>query len=539
MSKQIYNEKESIDGILKGVNQVADLVAQTMGPKGKNVVIRNQYNEPIITNDGITIAQNIKLSDPLQDTGAALVIAAANKTNTIAGDGTTTTTVLTRQLLENYFNMRLKETVNVVNLQKEMIAAGEEVSNYLLSIAKPVKTIEEIEKVATVSSNSKEIGKLIADAYKNAGEYGTVIVEEDKLGKDSLETIQGMKLESGIITPYLFTDIPNMKTNWQDVKVLVTTEEINSASDIINLLDMIIKTNTKLLLICKDMPVEVITMIISNKQKGIPIDICPIRLPGVGLLGEQLIDDICLATNATLISRERGRTLKDIKLEDLGELNEILVTHDTSILKFKDESITGINLLELREKRANELKTQLDKVPENIKQSYIRRAANLVDGLSVIKVSGNSDVEITDKKLRIEDALNSVKSAKEEGVVVGGGYSFIQAKDALKMKLSDRIETLSNTMDTIGAKLVLNALDAPARQILKNAGMDATKILNNMSPITMGYNVLTNKYEDLFNTGVINSVKVDRYSLINAISVASTVITMCGKTNNYIKQYQI
>ena len=234
MSKQIYNEKESIDGILKGVNQVADLVAQTMGPKGKNVVIRNQYNEPIITNDGITIAQNIKLSDPLQDTGAALVIAAANKTNTIAGDGTTTTTVLTRQLLENYFNMKLKETINVVNLQKEMIAAGEEVSNYLLSIAKPVKTIEEIEKVATVSSNSKEIGKLIADAYKNAGEYGTVIVEEDKLGKDSLETIQGMKLESGIITPYLFTDIPNMKTNWQDVKVLVTTEEINSASDIIN-----------------------------------------------------------------------------------------------------------------------------------------------------------------------------------------------------------------------------------------------------------------------------------------------------------------
>lgn len=528
MNKQIYNEKESIDGILKGVNQVADLVAQTMGPKGKNVVIRNQYNEPIITNDGITIAQNIKLSDPLQDTGAALVIAAANKTNTIAGDGTTTTTVLTRQLLEIYFNMKLKETINVVNLQKEMIAAGEEVSNYLLSIAKPVKTIEEIEKVATVSSNSKEIGKLISDAYKNAGEYGTVIVEEDKLGKDSLETIQGMKLEAGIITPYLFTDIPNMKTNWQDVKVLVTTEEINSASDIINLLDMIIKTNTKLLLICKDMPVEVITMIISNKQKGIPIDICPIRLPGVGLLGEQLIDDICLATNATLISRERGRTLKDIKPEDLGELNEILVTHDTSILKFKDESITGINLLELREKRAHELRAQLDKVPENIKQSYIRRAANLVDGLSVIKVSGNSDVEITDKKLRIEDALNSVKSAKEEGVVVGGGYSFIQAKDALKMKLSDRIETLSNTMDTIGAKLVLTALDAPARQILKNAGMDATKILNNMSPITMGYNVLTNRYEDLSNTGVINSVKVDRYSLINAISVASTVITMCG-----------
>lgn len=539
MLKQIYNEKESIDGILKGVCKVADLVAQTMGPKGKNVVIRNQYNEPIITNDGITIAQNIKLSDPLQDTGAALVIAAANKTNTIAGDGTTTTTVLTRQLLENYFNMKLKETANVVNIQKEMIDAGEEVSKYLLSIAKPVKTIEEIEKVATVSSNSKEIGKLIADAYKNAGEYGTVIVEEDKLGKDSLETIQGMKLESGIITPYLFTDIPNMKTNWQDVKVLVTTEEINSASDIINLLDMIIKTNTKLLLICKDMPVEVITMIISNKQKGIPIDVCPIRLPGVGLLGEQLIDDICLATNATLISRERGRTLKDIKLEDLGELNEILVTHDTSILKFKDESTTGINLLELREKRANELRTQLDKVPENIKQSYIRRAANLVDGLSVIKVSGNSDVEITDKKLRIEDALNSVKSAKEEGVVVGGGYSFIQAKDSLKMKSSDKIETLSDTMDTIGAKLVLTALDAPARQILKNAGMDATKILNNMSPITMGYNVLTNRYEDLSNTGVINSVKVDRYSLINAISVASTVITMCGKTNNYIKQYQI
>lgn len=518
MNKQIYNKKESIDGILKGVNKVVDLVSQTMGPKGKNVVIRNQYSEPIITNDGITIAQNIKLSDPLQDTGAALVISAANKTNTVAGDGTTTTTVLTRQLLNEYFSIKSNEPVNVVNLQKEMLDAGEVVSNYLLSIAKPVKTIEDIEKVATISSNSKEIGKLIADAYENAGEYGTVIVEEDKLGKDSLETIHGMKIESGIVTPYLFTDIPNMKTNWQDVKVLVTTEEINGASDIINLLDMIIKINTKLLLICKDMPIEVITMIISNKQKGIPIDICPIRLPGTGLLGEQLLDDICLATNATLISRERGKTLKDVTLDDLGELNEILVTHNNSILKFKDESSNGINLLEKREKRATELKTQVDKVPENIKQSYTRRAANLVNGLSVIKVSGNSDIEITDKKLRIEDALNSVKSAKQEGVVAGGGYSFIQAKEALGTQL----------LDNLGGTIVLRALEAPTKQILSNADLNTVKIIEHMHEANMGYNALTNTYEDLFTNGVINSVKVDRYSLINAISVASTVITMCG-----------
>ena len=518
MSKDIRVGSESRELVIKGIDKVADIVKTTLGPKGRNVLIRNQISQPIITNDGVTIAKAIELKDNNEDAGAQLIISSANKTNEVAGDGTTTTTVLAQEMIHRFFETAT-DNINVVQTQKEMLKASAEISDYLKSIAISVEDAESLKRVATISSGNEDTGKLIADAFEQAGEYGSVIVEDSKTGNDNLVSIQGMKLTNGSVTPYLLNDRINGKSDIVDMSVLITKDKIDSVADLFAVLDKCVPLGKKLLIICDDIEYEPLNMILGNKARGVLSNIAVITLPGFGELRENLVEDICIATGATLMGRDIGRTLKDFDLDFLGEVEQAIITMDDTILKFKATSTNGADLQGARQERVAELQEQMNRANDTQTEELNRRISNLISGVSVIEVGGNSEVEIKDKKLRIEDAINSVKSAKEEGIVAGGGFSFLQAF----INAEEEQRTL-----TFGEGIVYNSLTAVTAQIAENSGVNGDEVVTNCVNKKLGYNALTDKYEDLVESGVINAVKVDRYSLINATSVASTVITMGG-----------
>lgn len=522
MNRIIKYGEDARSSVLKGVDSVANIVKTTLGPKGRNVLIRNNLDAPIITNDGVTIAKAIQLKDNAEDAGAQLIIQAANKTNKVAGDGTTTTTVLAQNMIHeylNYVNVNSDVKENVVQVQKEMINTSNQISDYLREIATPISSKEDITRIASISSGSDQIGNLIADAFEQAGEYGSVVVEDSKTGEDGFESIQGMKISNGSVSSFLLNDRVNMKTDFYDVNVLITADKIDDASELLPILDFIVKSGKKLLILCDDIENEPLNMIIANKLKGLPLNVSVIRLPGFGQLREDLIEDLCIATNSTLISRDKGTTLKDFNPNFLGEVEQIVITMTDSIIKFKDISSTGIDLKTNRQDRVDTISNQMNQANEDESKQYERRIANLLSGISVISVGGNSEVEIQDKKLRIEDAINSVQSAKEEGIIPGGGYGFLLAY----MNLVDESQGY-----TLGQSIIYNSLKSVTEQIAENAGYDKEEVLADCFEKKLGFNALTGEYQDLLSSGVVNSVKVDRYSLINAASVASTLITMGG-----------
>lgn len=518
MSKEIKVGTEARDYIIKGIDKVADIVKTTVGPKGRNVLIRNNISAPTITNDGVTIAKSIELKDNTEDAGAQLIIQAANKTNVVAGDGTTTTTILAQEMIHNFFN-NTRTDINVVQTQNEMIKASNDISDYLKSIAISVTDNASIEKVATISSGNVDIGKLIAQAFEQAGEYGSVIVEDSKTGNDNLVSIQGMKLTNGSVTPYLLNDRINQKSDIVDMSVLITKDKIDSVTDLFGVLDKCVPLGKKLLIICEDIDFEPLNMVLANRAQGRISNIGIIRLPGFGELRGHLIEDICIATGATLLGRDLGRTLRDFEVDFLGEVEQAIITNDDTILKFKDITSDGKNLLGARQERVAELQEQRQGADSDQVEQFNRRISNLISGVSVLEIGGNSEIEIKDKKLRIEDAINSVQAAIEEGIVAGGGYSFLQAYMYANEK---------NVEVSFGESIVYNSLSAVTRQIAENSGLDGDTVVAECVNKKLGYNAITNEYENLIDTGVINSVKVDRYSLLNATSVAATVITMGG-----------
>ena len=519
MSKEIKHGKEARTFVMNGIDKVADIVKTTVGPVGRNVLVRNQISQPIITNDGVTIAKSIELKDTTEDAGAQLIISAANKTNLVAGDGTTSTTILAQKMLHNYFEKAQEVKHNPVAVQKQMVKAANDISEYLKSIAQPIVDTQGIEKVATVSSGSVETGKLIATAFEQAGEFGSVIVEDSKTGYDNVASIQGMKLSNGSVTRYILNDIINNKSEIYDMSVLVIKDKIDSVADLFKVLSVCVEANKKLLIICDDIEYDPLNMVMNNKNKGVLSNIGIIRLPGFGELRENLVEDICLATGATLLGRDLGLPLHDFTLDMLGEIEQAVITMDDTVIKFKDMSSTGVDLLSARKIRCAEIDATMKNIPEMQQEQYKRRKSNLIGGISVIQVGGNSDVEIKDKKLRIEDALNSVQAAKEEGIVAGGGYSFISAYiNAMEHEKSMNM----------GEIIVYDSLLSVTSQIAENSGVDGSEVVQNCINKKLGYNALTNQYENLIESGVINSVKVDRLSLINAASVASVVITMGG-----------
>lgn len=516
MNRVIKYDEEAKQSIINGIDTVANIVKTTVGPKGRNVLIRNNLDTPIITNDGVTIAKSVQLKDNAEDAGASLIRSAANKTNEIAGDGTTTTTILAQEMIHKYYELA-SDDVNSVQVQKEMIAAGNEISEYLKTIATPANDTDSIKRVASISSGSEQTGELIAQAFEMAGKYGSVIVEDSKTGADNLVNINGMKLSIGSVTPYLMTDKTEMKSEVMDASILITRDKISDVSEFIPILDMCNKEGRKLLIICDDIEYEPLQMLLINKARGAALNINIIRLPGFGDLRDSLLEDIALATGATILGRDIGLSLRDFNSTHLGEADQIIVTLDDTIIKFKDTSSTGVDLATIREERVNEIRGMIDRLPVNESdEQYKRRISNLTSGISIIQIGGNSEVEIKDKKLRIEDAINSVSAAKEEGIVPGGGYSFLMA-------IQNKPEG-----DTLGSIIVYESLKAVTRQIAENAGANGNNVVEYCLSDKLGFNALTGNYENLIETGVINSAKVDRYSVINSVSVASTVITMGG-----------
>lgn len=522
MNKIIKYGESATDSIIRGIDAVADIVKTTVGPNGRNVLIREDGTQPIITNDGVTIAKSIRLKDKGEDAGAQTIISAANRTNTIAGDGTTTTTILAQAMIHKYKELTSDKEVNPVLVQKQMLNCANEINTYLKSLAKPVDDNESIKRVASISSGSEQIGELIARAFEMSGEYGSVIVEDSKTGLDSLRVTQGMKLTNGTINQFLLTDRLNRKTDLRDVFVLVVNDRLDSATDVLPILDDCNSTGRKLLILCDDCENDIINTIIMNKVRfGANLNISIVKIPGYGSIKEDIIDDICLATGATKLGRDYGTTVKEYKPEFLGFVDEMIVGIDDTILKFADVSPSQEDLMTKRLERSKELVEQLENCKEDEKQAFEKRISNLTDGIAVIEVGGNSELEVQDKKLRIEDAMNSVKSAKEEGIVPGGGYSY----------LASYLEYIKNNKDeynSIGAEIVYESLKAVTYQIAENAGYNGDDVVNTCLNENNGFNAMTGKTEDLIETGVINSVKVDRYALLNATSVAATVITMGG-----------
>lgn len=518
MGKIIQYGDEAKNSVIKGIDAVANIVKTTVGPNGRNVLIKEDGKAPLITNDGVTIAKSVQLNDKAEDAGAQLIISSANKTNIVAGDGTTTTTILAQEMIHKYMELTEGDSkVNPVQVQKEMISCANQISDYLKTKAISIESINDIKRVATISSGSEIIGNLIGEAFEASGEYGSVIVEDSKTGNDGLRTTQGMKLTNGSINQFLFTDRVNRKTDLMDVNILIIKDRLDSATDVLPLLDDCAKTGRKLLILCEDCENDIINTIIMNKVRyGANLNISIVKIPGYGDIKDNIIDDICLATGATKIGREFGITIKEYTPEYLGIIDQMIVGVDETILKFKDTGLKGEDLSDSRHERAIELHKQLEIAQENEKQAFKKRISNLVDGISIIEVGGNSDVEIQDKKLRIEDAINSVLSAKEEGIVAGGGYSFLDTYINMTVE------------NNVGSKIVMTSLKAVTSQIAENAGYKGEEVVNNCLEKQLGFNALTGNYEDLIKTGVINSVKVDRYGVINAASIASTVITMGG-----------
>lgn len=527
MSKEIKYGNEAQEAIIKGISSVADIVKTTIGPKGRNVLIRENGSTPVITNDGVTIAKSIKLKDNTEDAGASLIISAAQKTNDIAGDGTTTTTVIASEIIKKGFEELSKDTeLNPVQIQKEMKSFASNINDKLLDNAIEVNDDESVKRVATISSGSEETGELIAKAFKQAGEHGSVVVEDSKTGITGLSTVMGMKLPNGSVSPYLL-ERRTLVSDINDVSVLICEDKLDNVPDLIPILDTCNKEGRRLLIMCEDIEIEPLNFIVMNKANG-AINVNIIRLPGFNAdLKSAMVDDLCVATGATLVSRKSGRPIKSFESTWFGELESAKIELDETVLKFKDINSMGIDLLTIRENRAKELKEQKETLGVGKDTTYYeKRIANLVGGISVIEVGGNSEVEIKDTKLRIEDALNSVKAAIEEGIVAGGGYSFIEVIGQILTE-QEGIEP-STKEESVAFRIIKDALLKVTYQIAVNAGYDGKDVVTKCLGTHTGFNALTGKHGNLINEGVINAVKVDRYCVLNAISVAGTVLTMGG-----------
>lgn len=525
MSKEIKYGNEAQEAVVKGINAVADIVKTTIGPKGRNVLIRENGNRPIITNDGVTIAKSIQLKDNTEDAGAALIISAAQKTNDIAGDGTTTTTLLASEIIKRGFAEINSNNLNPVQLQKEMIQIADMVSDKLLENAQSVEDDDSVKRVASISSGSETTGELIANAFKQAGQYGNVIVEDSKTGITGLSTVMGMRLPNGSVTPYLL-ERSTLVSEVEDVSVLISKDKIDNVPDLIPVLDACNREGRRLLIICDDIDFEALNFVVMNKARG-AINVNIIRLPGLNNdLRNAMTDDLSIATGATVVSREEGKPLKTFTSEWFGELQSARIELEESVLKFKDYSSSGVDLYSMRKGRADELELQKETLGVGKDTThYDKRIANLIGGISVIEVGGNSEVEIKDTKLRIEDALNSVKAAIDEGIVAGGGYSFLEVTKQIDSELANQ----SMSMDKASAlKIILDSMKCVTKQIADNAGLNGDSVVEDCLKNKLGFNALTGEYVDLIDSGVINAVKVDRYCILNAVSVAGTVLTMGG-----------
>ena len=515
MSKNILFGDEARLKMFAGMEKVAKTVVSTMGPKGRNVIFSKSFGAPQVTNDGVTIAKEIELEDKIENMGAELIKEAASKTNDSAGDGTTTATLLTYAMVKEGLR-EIRSGINAIELKNGMKKAGVLVVDELARLATPLNSQEEIEQVATISAQDATVGKIIASAMEQVGKDGVITVEEGRTFGLEIEVTEGMKFDNGYISPYMVTDTEKMESRVDDAFVLITDKKISSLKDIIGVLESLAENGKReLVIIAEDIDGDALTGLILNRLKG-SLSVLGIKAPGFGDRKKDILKDLAILTGATVITEELGYKLEHADISHLGRAKAILATKDHTTI------IGGAGDKSLIDARVREIRSQIEQSNSDYdKEKMAERVAKLAGGIAVIKVGAASEIEMKEKKLRIEDALNATKAAVDEGIVAGGGVALLRASQILK-------NNNLNAEEKIGAEIVARALAYPIRQIADNAGKEGAVVVNTImqnSEQNFGYDAGSDEYKDLVRAGIIDPKKVERSALQNAISIAGMFLT--------------
>ncbi|WP_050635831.1 chaperonin GroEL [Candidatus Stoquefichus sp. SB1] len=515
MSKEIRFSKDVRDAMLAGVNTLADAVKVTIGPKGRNVVLDKGYGSPLITNDGVSIAKEIELEDAFENMGAKLVYEVANKTNDVAGDGTTTATILAQTMIQNGLKA-VEKGANPVLMREGIDYASKEVAKYILDKSHIVETSNDIESVATISAGDNEIGKIIAQAMEKVGRDGVISVDESNSFDTELEVAEGMQYDKGYVSPYMVSDREKMTVDLDNPYIMVTDQKINTIQEILPILEQVMQSNKPLLLIADDFEQEVISTLVVNKLRG-TFNVVATKAPGFGDNQKEILQDIAILTNAKFYNKELNMNLKDMQLEDLGSAKKVHISKDHTTM------IGGAGEKANIDARVHEITQQMNNAKSDYdKKNYAERLGKLSNGVAIIKVGGATESELKEKKLRIEDALNATKAAVSEGIVMGGGVTLVNAYVALKDQLKDE-----NVDKQKGIKVVLDALLTPMGQIAENAGYNSDEIVEQQmkSEDGQGFDAKDGVWVDMFDKGIIDPTKVTRSALLNAASISALFIT--------------
>ena len=516
MAKQIKYGAEARKALETGVNTLADTVKITLGPKGRNVVLGRKFGTPLITNDGVTIAKEIELEDACENLGAQIIREVSTKTNDVAGDGTTTAAVLAQAII-NEGSKNVAAGANPIILKKGIAKAVDVCVDELKNISKPITDKHAIAQVASISAGDESVGELISQAMEKVGNDGVITIEESKTMKTELKVVEGMQFDRGYASAYMATDLDKMVAELDNPYILITDKKISSIQEILPVLEQIVKTGRKLLIIAEDVEGDALATLVLNKLRG-AFTCVAVKAPGFGDRRKAMLEDIAILTGGTVISQELGYELKDATLDMLGSAKQVKVDKDNTTI------VEGAGNSEAIAQRVNQIKNQLaETTSEYDKEKLQERLAKLAGGVAVIEVGAATEVEMKERKLRIEDALNATRAAVEEGIVPGGGVALLATYNAVEKF----VKTLDGDEKT-GAKIVLAALQAPIKQIAYNAGVDGSiiisELLKNKNP-NRGYDALNNKFVDMIDAGIIDPTKVTRSALQNAASVASTMLT--------------
>ena len=515
MAKEIKFGAEARAALERGVNQLADTVRVTLGPKGRNVVLAKPYGAPLSTNDGVTIAKEIELEDGFENMGAQLIREVASKTNDVAGDGTTTATVLA-QAMVNAGMKNLAAGANPIVLRKGMKKATDKAVEAIASMSKPVEGKEQIAKVAAVSSGDEEVGKLVADAMEKVSKDGVITIEESKTMKTELDLVEGMQFDRGYISAYMATDMDKMEATLDNPYILITDKKISNIQELLPLLEQIVQSGSKLLIIAEDIEGEALTTLIVNKLRG-TFSVAAVKAPGYGDRRKEMLQDIAILTGGQVISDELGLDLKEATLEQLGRAKSVKVQKESTVI------VDGEGDKEAIKARVNQIKGQIEETTSEFDREKLQeRLAKLAGGVAVVRVGAATETEMKEAKLRMEDALAATKAAVEEGIIAGGGSAYIHTTKVLQ----ELVDTLEGDEKT-GAQIIMKGLEAPLFHIAANAGLEGSVIINKVkeSEVGIGFDAYKEEYVDMVKAGILDPAKVTRSALQNATSVASTLLT--------------
>lgn len=515
MAKIIRFGEDARKSLLEGVNKLADTVKVTLGPKGRNVVLDKSFGAPLITNDGVTIAKEIELEDKFENMGARLVKEVSTKTNDVAGDGTTTATVLAQSMIKEGVK-NVAAGADPMAIKRGIDKAVNTAVEGLREISSEVNGKEDIARVASISANNEEVGKLIADAMEKVSKDGVITIEESKTSNTELNVVEGMQFDKGYVSPYMVTDTEKMEAIIDNPYILITDKKISNIQEILPLLENLMQQSGKLVIICDDIEGEALSTLVLNKLRGV-LNVVAVKAPGFGDKRKAMLEDISILTGGEVITSDLGLELKDTTIEQLGRAKQVKVQKENTII------VDGAGDKKLIEERVNQIKTQITETQsEYDKEQLQERLAKIAGGVAVIGVGAATEVEMKDKKLRIEDALSATKAAVEEGIVAGGGTALINVIP----KVEELISNLENG-EKLGAQIVLQALEEPVKQIARNSGLEPAVIVDKVkqSKVGVGFDAANEEYVDMKKSGIVDPTKVTRSALQNAASIASMVLT--------------